>query len=155
MNKGTGLWTEIKIEQLRELWAAGLTAREIAEQLGHDFTRGAVIGKAWRLRLTPRPSPLGRATGRTIPVPRPPAPPPRPPSALTPLQPAVPARAPPPPPRMRRLQLVQLEPHHCKWPVNDPHLPGFYFCAANALDGEVYCEFHDRVAFARPRQQGG
>ena len=39
-------------------------------------------------------------------------------------------------------------------PIGDPHRPGFHFCAADAPRVDVYCNFHMRVAFARPRQGG-
>jgi GcrA cell cycle regulator len=55
---------------------------------------------------------------------------------------------------MRRLQLVELKDRHCKWPIGDPHQSGFYFCGSDALDGQVYCAFHHRQAFARPRLGG-
>ena len=40
------IWTEDKIAELRELWNTGLSTRDIADQLGGEFTRSAVIGKA-------------------------------------------------------------------------------------------------------------
>jgi GcrA cell cycle regulator len=48
-------WTEERASQLKELWAQGLSARQIADQLG-GVTRNAVIGKAHRLGLS-QPSP--------------------------------------------------------------------------------------------------
>ena len=52
-------WTEIRVEKLKCLWEEGLSASQIAEQLGH-VTRNAVIGKAHRLGLSSRPSPIKR-----------------------------------------------------------------------------------------------
>lgn len=51
-------WTEERIKTLKKMWKDGKTASEIAEELG-DVTRNAVIGKAHRLGLSGRPSPLG------------------------------------------------------------------------------------------------
>jgi hypothetical protein len=45
-------WDEPRTELLKRLWAAGETARTIAERLGGGVTRNAVIGKAHRLGLT-------------------------------------------------------------------------------------------------------
>ena len=45
-------WDEVRTELLKRLWAAGETARTIAERLGGGVTRNAVIGKAHRLGLT-------------------------------------------------------------------------------------------------------
>ena len=50
-------WTDERIEQLRKLWEAGNTASQIAEELG-GVSRNAVIGKAHRLGLQSRPSPV-------------------------------------------------------------------------------------------------
>ena len=50
-------WTEERIERLKKMWAAGSTASQIAEDLG-GVSRNAVIGKAHRLGLEQRPSPV-------------------------------------------------------------------------------------------------
>jgi GcrA cell cycle regulator len=50
-------WTDGRIDQLKALWAQGRTARQIADAIGL-VTRNAVIGKAHRLGLPPRPSPV-------------------------------------------------------------------------------------------------
>ena len=50
-------WTEERIEQLKSMWTQGATASEIAEKLG-GVSRNAVIGKAHRLGLEARPSPV-------------------------------------------------------------------------------------------------
>jgi GcrA cell cycle regulator len=50
-------WTEERIERLKKMWHEGATASEIAEKLG-GVSRNAVIGKAHRLGLEARPSPV-------------------------------------------------------------------------------------------------
>src|SRR5277367_5497101 len=62
-------WTEQKIQMLKEMWGHGFSASEIAKRLG-GLTRNAVIGKAHRLKLSSRPSPIRREdeTGR-LPLP--------------------------------------------------------------------------------------
>ncbi|APG62551.1 GcrA cell cycle regulator [Sphingorhabdus lutea] len=50
-------WTDERITQLTNLWEKGLTASQIAEELG-GVSRNAVIGKAHRLGLKSRPSPV-------------------------------------------------------------------------------------------------
>ena len=50
-------WTDERIETLRSLWEKGLTASQIADKLG-SVSRNAVIGKAHRLGLKARPSPV-------------------------------------------------------------------------------------------------
>lgn len=50
-------WTEERIAQLKKMWEEGRTASQIAEELG-GVSRNAVIGKAHRLDLQSRPSPV-------------------------------------------------------------------------------------------------
>ncbi len=50
-------WTDDRIATLKKLWEGGSTASQIAEQLG-GVSRNAVIGKAHRLGLKSRPSPV-------------------------------------------------------------------------------------------------
>jgi len=50
-------WTEERIERLKSMWAEGSTASQIADELG-GVSRNAVIGKAHRLGLEARPSPV-------------------------------------------------------------------------------------------------
>ncbi len=50
-------WTEERIERLKSMWTEGATASQIADELG-GVSRNAVIGKAHRLGLEARPSPV-------------------------------------------------------------------------------------------------
>ena len=50
-------WTEERIERLKKMWKDGATASQIADELG-GVSRNAVIGKAHRLGLEQRPSPV-------------------------------------------------------------------------------------------------
>lgn len=50
-------WTDERIDTLKTMWEAGQTASQIAEALG-GVSRNAVIGKAHRLGLQARPSPV-------------------------------------------------------------------------------------------------
>jgi GcrA cell cycle regulator len=61
------IWTDERVAQLGKLWAEGLSTAEIGRRLG--ITKNAVVGKAHRLQLAPRPSPLN-----SPPAPRRPAP---------------------------------------------------------------------------------
>jgi GcrA cell cycle regulator len=56
-------WTDERVEQLKQLWGQGMSASEIADTLG-DVTRNAVIGKAHRLGLSGRPSPIKKKPSR-------------------------------------------------------------------------------------------
>ena len=50
-------WTEERIDRLKAMWTEGATASQIADELG-GVSRNAVIGKAHRLGLEARPSPV-------------------------------------------------------------------------------------------------
>jgi GcrA cell cycle regulator len=108
-------WTDDRIDTLRTMWEKGMTASQIAEALG-DVSRNAVIGKAHRLGLqsrpspvkpnddgasaTPAPAPVKRAAPPVAEAPRPapaPAPAPAAPAAAAiPATPATPAPDAPP-----------------------------------------------------------
>jgi GcrA cell cycle regulator len=104
-------WTDERIEKLTKMWEGGATASQIAEELG-GVSRNAVIGKAHRLGLKARPSPVkasdksdapAAATAASRPAtdtPKP-APPPQPraaaPQPAPPPRPAAPPVASPPP----------------------------------------------------------
>ena len=49
-------WTDERVELLKKLWSEGLSASQIAAQLG-GVTRNAVIGKVHRLSLSGRAKP--------------------------------------------------------------------------------------------------
>lgn len=100
-------WTDERIETLRKMWDSGLTATQIAEELG-GVSRNAVIGKAHRLGLASRPSPVkanapeAKATAPaapaavpvSAPAPRPAAPAPRAAAPAAPAaEPVAPAEA--------------------------------------------------------------
>ena len=78
-------WTDERIEQLKTMWQNGLTASQIADELG-GVSRNAVIGKAHRLGLQARPSPVKEKESAAAPAPVEPTP-------------AVVEAAPPPPVR--------------------------------------------------------
>ena len=67
-------WTDERIDQLKAMWEKGLTASQIADELG-GVSRNAVIGKAHRLGLQSRPSPVkANETPKKAAPPRKPAP---------------------------------------------------------------------------------
>uniref|UniRef100_UPI0022EA7F36 GcrA family cell cycle regulator n=1 Tax=Falsiroseomonas oryzae TaxID=2766473 RepID=UPI0022EA7F36 len=62
-------WTAEAIERLRALWAEGHSTAEIGRRMG--ISKNAVVGKAHRLSLPPRPSPIRREAGEAAPRPQP------------------------------------------------------------------------------------
>lgn len=115
-------WSEERVERLKELWSAGRTASQIAEELG-DVTRNAVIGKVHRLGLKSRPSPIRTERERER----------RP--AAAPSAPDV---------RPRRVS-----DRDCHWPIGNPREPGFRFCGAPAEPDRPYCAAHCAIAYRR------
>jgi len=95
-------WTDERIDQLKRLWGQGMTASQIAEELG-GVSRNAVIGKAHRLGLEARPSPVkgGADAAHAAPAADKPAPvtaaPPPPPVAPKPVPTPAPVQAAPTP----------------------------------------------------------
>lgn len=144
-------WTDERVEDLKKLWQDGLSASQIAKQLG-GVTRNAVIGKVHRLSLSGRatPSKPARPVFRA----------PRAPRALAPAAPrriAEPVVAEevsePVPAPVRYLSeapgsatILTLGAHMCKWPIGDPGNDGFTFCGRRQDDGP-YCLEHARVAY--------
>ena len=91
-------WTDERIETLRKMWDSGLTATQIAEELG-GVSRNAVIGKAHRLGLASRPSPVKANATEAKPAPAPAAAAaPKPAAAAPAPRAAAPVAAPPPAP---------------------------------------------------------
>lgn len=88
-------WTDERIDQLKSMWERGLTASQIADELG-GVSRNAVIGKAHRLGLQSRPSPVKANDNpkKATAAPRKPTP-----AAPVPDVEAPRAAAPPPPPQ--------------------------------------------------------
>lgn len=151
-------WTEQRIEMLRRLWGQGQTASQIAVALG-GVTRNAVIGKAHRLGLTGRPSPIkrdanGTAAPKRRPIPRRAL---QPKPIMPPLQRALPAQpretVAPPPPREQPRTYTQARAHggtkSCSWPMGDPKQPGFHFCGEPSEPGRPYCANHCHQAYQR------
>ncbi len=167
-------WTDERVEKLKKLWSEGLSASQIAAQLG-GVSRNAVIGKVHRLNLPGRAKAGGAPAAARAPK-RPAAP-----AAAAPRNPAFSPRAAARPqavrpadmdmaeedfetetaveetryvpasnvvvPISRRLGLTELTERTCKWPVGDPLKDDFHFCGGEAPDTSPYCTYHQRLAY--------
>jgi GcrA cell cycle regulator len=149
-------WTDERVEQLKKLWADGLSASQIAAQLG-NITRNAVIGKVHRLGLS------GRAKSPSSSAPRPRKP--RSASHMlrisrpsmrgnTALAHAYEMELEPDPvpydnviPIGQRRTLLELNEDTCRWPIGDPGSAEFFFCGGNTVTSLPYCAYHSRVAY--------
>jgi GcrA cell cycle regulator len=151
-------WTAEAIDRLRALWAEGHSTAEIGRRMG--ISKNAVVGKAHRLNLPARPSPIRReATGD---APRlAPARPVRaagPMSRITLPQPATAPLAPVATVAAAEPAVVRHFPRvssakSCCWPIGEPGQPGFRFCTAAALAGKPYCTEHAAVAYVKARDR--
>jgi len=133
-------WSDDRVSTLSKLWTDGLSAVQIARQLG-GVTRNAVIGKVHRLGLSGRRAasaprgasdrPVRQPRVRRVTAVRPPRPV-RPASALLVTAPEGPGLVD---------NLAHLPVHACKWPIGDPKSADFSFCGRPA-EGR-YCAAHE------------
>jgi GcrA cell cycle regulator len=141
-------WTDERVEMLKRLWLDGLSASQIAKQLG-GVTRNAVIGKVHRLGLSGRAAPSQPARP-VFKAPRPP----RPAHTPAPRRVEAPQAAVPPPvfyvEEPGSATVLTLGAHMCKWPIGDPATDAFTFCGRRSADGP-YCNEHARMAY-QPQQ---
>ncbi len=149
-------WTDEVIERLKALWAEGLSTAEIGRRMG--ISKNAVVGKAHRLALPARPSPIRRgASGETS---RRAAPRrvvgPTLPSLTAPVaeQPS-PAIIPRPQPAPLRAVVRQGGGRliACCWPIGEPGTPSFRFCDAASAPGKPYCADHAALAYVKVRDR--
>jgi len=115
------IWTPERVEQLGTLWAEGLSTAEIGRRLG--LTKNAVVGKAHRLCLPPRPSPV-----KFRPAPEPE------------IKPTV------------VIDLPRAN-TGCLWPHGHPGEKNFHFCGGRQLLGKPYCAEHAAIAYVKPKDK--
>ncbi len=118
-------WTDARIDVLRKLWTEGLSASQIAKELGENVTRNAVIGKAHRLGLEKRPSPVKSEKTKKPAAPK-----------------KVVKKA-----TSSMVTLLDLTDRMCKWPIGHPGEENFHFCGKNSQAGMPYCSSHCREAY--------
>jgi GcrA cell cycle regulator len=152
-------WNEESIGKLRALWAEGLSTAEIGRRMG--ISKNAVVGKAHRLNLPPRPSPIRRDGERSERrrVPR------RIHGPTLPVLPAAMAPMPQEQPRMiereRPLSVVRAvclprpgaRVTPCCWPIGEPGTKSFRFCDVGAIAGKPYCDEHAALAYVKVRDR--
>lgn len=151
-------WTDERIALLTKLYTDGLSASQIAAELG-GITRNAVIGKVHRLGLSGRPKKAGsskptvrrartrfkaldfrrRVDGAHVAI------------AYDydletePEMVEIPVE--------QRKTFLQLTDKNCHWPVGNPGTADFYFCGGAAPDESPYCSFHSRMAHQPTRNR--
>ena len=161
-------WTDERVNLLTKLWCEGKTAKEIAGVLGDGVTRNAVIGKAHRLKLSGRVSPIqhnkspkqtlveetAKKSGKLLAT------------KVTAQQiakrKATQQTSDDKPVRISRhemsevaektfgpgVALIDLKDSMCKWPIGDPQdSENFHFCGAKKGGLSHYCPPHAQVAY--------
>jgi GcrA cell cycle regulator len=168
-------WSADVIERLRALWSEGHSTAEIGRRLG--VSKNAVVGKAHRLDLPARPSPIrrdGSGASPRVRAPRRVAGPTLPPlvsahgghpaQAARPAMTAAAARPVPTAPAMRPMAAapaprLQVAPRPfartvaCCWPIGEPSTKSFRFCDGDALLGKPYCQEHAQLAYVKVRDR--
>jgi len=137
-------WTDERVAELTRLWETGYSASAIGRLLG--VSKNAVVGKAHRLRLQSRPSPIRRdqrvPARRRVPMPVKPAPT----RSAAPIDPQGEMRQEPPPaPRLAARR--DGKGPGCLWPLGDPGEADFHFCGQPAVEGKPYCPDHCARAY--------
>jgi GcrA cell cycle regulator len=153
-------WNDVATRKLRDLWAEGPSTAEIGRRIG--VSKNAVVGKAHRLDLPARPSPVRRGGHEVIPAPK------RTPRLKRVCKlPFLAAAAVPAPvttlntvppagtgydDRVASVLARRTTTRHdlqCRWPIGDPGQPGFRFCDTPLTTRAPYCEEHARHAYVR------
>ena len=150
-------WTDDVIDRLKALWLEGHSTAEIGRRMG--ISKNAVVGKAHRLNLAGRPSPIRRG---------PPGERPRRAAAKRVVGPTLPTMAapatrdtvavqPPVPPAPAPLRAVRTTGGGrliaCCWPIGEPGTRSFRFCDDESLPGKPYCGTHAALAYVRVRDK--
>jgi len=150
-------WAEETIARLRAYWDEGLSTAEIGRRMG--LSKNAIVGKAHRLQLPPRPSPIRpegsgirpskhrriRKDGPSLPPLRSVA------DGTTPLPPPTPTPTPAPTMPVAPVFVRRVSHNTCCWPFGDPGTRSYRTCEAAAKPGKPYCAEHAEAAYVPAR----
>ena len=135
-------WTDEQVEELKRLWDKGLTTGEIGKALG--VSKNAVVGKAHRLGLNSRPSPIRRGEDDNVA------------DSETPTQKTAEKKKDTKPVAAKKITAKEkkkfftvndLTASSCRWPIGDPKDEDFHFCGKEALPDKPYCAEHAAIAY--------
>jgi GcrA cell cycle regulator len=141
-------WTTERIELLKSQFAAGLSCRQIADEIG--VSRNAVIGKLSRLNLTRKKSGDAPRSARKEAIKRARA------GSVPGLQFQIlkalygeqhAAADDEPIDNGHCCSLLELSEQRCRWPISTPGAADFRFCGNTPLEGLPYCAGHTRLAY--------
>ena len=143
-------WDDNNVARLKELWDQGLPTAQIGKLLG--FTKNAVVGKAHRIGLERRPSPIRRTAIK-----------PDRKKARSPIVPKLnfevtkeePKDAPKQQtfqPAVKNLFTGQTK-RGCEWPEGHPDESDFQFCGKDRFEDKPYCIDHCAIAYVIPEKE--
>ena len=130
--ENNSVWNEKKLNKLRSLWDKGLPITKIGLELG--VSRNAIAGKAHRLGLPKRNSPISKSGDPRKNENK----------ADIKIDKDLPLKL--------LLRDVEWSRNRCCWPLCDPKLPGFSFCGTSIIPGRPYCEEHSKLAYTSTRE---
>ena len=146
-------WNDDNVSRLKDLWDQGLPTAQIGKLLG--FTKNAVVGKAHRIGLERRPSPIRRTTAK-----------PDRKKARSPIMPKLHFESNP----INQIEtgdnnkvfipatknpLLSNSKRGCEWPEGHPGETGFHYCGKVRFDEKPYCLKHCAVAYVFPEKEEG
>lgn len=143
-------WNDDNVSRLKELWDQGLPTAQIGKLLG--FTKNAVVGKAHRIGLERRPSPIRRTAAK-----------PDRKKARSPVMPKLAFESKEVEEKIYTPQITSFIPNvkniiisnskrGCEWPEGHPDEPEFHFCNKIRFEDKPYCLDHCAVAYVIPEK---
>mgnify|MGYP001501121663 FL=1 len=143
-------WDENNVTKLRELWDQGLPTAQIGKLLG--FTKNAVVGKAHRIGLERRPSPIRRTSVK-----------PDRKKARSPVMPKLKFESKQESniilkenttfqPAVKNLFNSSVK-RGCEWPQGHPDENDFHFCGKDRFEDKPYCLDHCAIAYVIPEKE--
>ena len=144
-------WNDDNVLRLKELWDQGLPTAQIGKLLG--FTKNAVVGKAHRIGLERRPSPIRRTTVK-----------PDRKKARSPIIPKLNFESNSEEIKETPKQQDKFQPvvknlitnntkRGCEWPEGHPDESDFKFCGKERFEDKPYCLEHCAVAYVIPEKE--
>ena len=144
-------WNEDNVSRLKELWDQGLPTAQIGKLLG--FTKNAVVGKAHRIGLERRPSPIRRTAVK-----------PDRKKARSPIMPKLNFEKANEVSEGNYSEVKMYQPkiknvlstsskRGCEWPMGHPDENEFHFCNKERFDEKPYCLEHCAVAYVIPEKE--
>ena len=144
-------WDDENVGRLKELWDQGLPTAQIGKLLG--FTKNAVVGKAHRIGLERRPSPIRRTAVK-----------PDRKKARSPVMPKLNFESNPAENKNNVPEIKTFQPslknvlainskRGCEWPKGHPDEPEFHFCNKERFEDKPYCLDHCAIAYVIPEKE--